>query len=86
MKSRTAMHCTAPHRPPGYYSALIRQHDWPPRFEPRMPSDMEQWRSINAAANRARSMTKGGSGVVITGLSARADALLSVIRTRARLA
>lgn len=30
--------------PPGYFTELIRAHDWPPKFEPRYAHDDTEWK------------------------------------------
>ena len=57
---------------PGYYTALIRKHDWPPAFEPST-----DWGRSGGAASRmamtarAARVAAGACGTVV-GLSKRA--------------
>lgn len=72
----------APARPPGYYTALMRRWNWPPRFESRMPAPQRVDMSAISRENRERRVAAGDSGSII-GVSARADALIKQFR-RAR--
>jgi hypothetical protein len=43
---------------PGYFTELVRQHDWPPGFVPRMKTD----RSLAVQNDATRDMLAAGRG------------------------
>lgn len=55
----------APARPPGYYTALMRRWNWPPRFESRMPGPDTVDRSAISRENRERRVALGDSGRIV---------------------
>lgn len=62
----------APAYPPGHFTALLRRHDWPPRFEPQMPvRNMPDWSALSTA-NREKRVAMGDPGTIV-GLSQRGD-------------
>lgn len=47
--------------PAGFFTALIRLHNWPPNFEPQMGHDQTEFqRKAAAAVARERALTTGG--------------------------
>lgn len=61
---------------PGYYTALVRKHNWPPAFEP----STDWGKNIVAASRvamtaRAARVAAGDCGTIV-GLSKRSDRLL----------
>jgi hypothetical protein len=55
---------------PGFFMALVRQHDWPPRFEPQMESMTVQRQIQLAAAARGREVANAtgvgwGNGTIV---------------------
>ena len=77
MNARTALQRTGlDSLPPGHFTALIRRHNWPPMFEPRMPlRSAPDWSAISTA-NRERLQAQGHTGTIV-GLTHRADALIA---------
>lgn len=77
MKARTALQRTAaPQFKPGYFVELMRRHNWPPMFEPRMPQTRTPDWSAISTANRERLQAQGHTGTIV-GLTQRADALIA---------
>jgi hypothetical protein len=44
--------------PPGHFTALVRLHNWPPRFKPAMTTD----RRLDAQNEATRKMLAAGKG------------------------
>lgn len=56
--------------PPGYFTELIRRHNWPPRFEPHGidGADLSDQRRLAALVGRERAADAGvgwGSGTMV---------------------
>lgn len=55
--------------PPGFFTALVVQHNWPPRFEPRFASDLmsiqRQQASFKAREKAATEGVGWGHGTVM---------------------
>lgn len=47
---------------PGYFTALIRQHDWPPSFRPAVVSDSDLYARRAAYARQAQANREAGKG------------------------
>ena len=60
---------------PGYFTALMLRHDWPPRFAPVLDHRVvPNWSAI-ATAKRALRVAMGDTGTIV-GLSQRADDMM----------
>lgn len=47
--------------PAGFFTALCREHNWPPMFVPKMGHDQTEWqRKAAAAVARERALATGG--------------------------
>lgn len=60
---------------PGHFTALVRAHNWPPRFEPQFRSTREVQQSEISRINRERRMALGDTGTIV-GMSKRSDELI----------
>ena len=60
---------------PGHFTALIRAHNWPPRFSPQYQRTREVEQSELSRINRERRVALGDSGTIV-GLSIRSDELI----------
>lgn len=72
----------APVRPPqapayaaGHFTALVRRHDWPPRFEPMYQRTREVEQSEISRINRERRVALGDTGTIV-GLTSKADEMI----------
>jgi hypothetical protein len=59
----------------GHFTALVRRHNWPPRFEPQMQRTREVEQSEISRINRERRQALGDTGTIV-GLTQRADDLI----------
>ena len=59
----------------GHFLALVRRHDWPPRFEPMFVAGREAEQSEIARINRERRVANGDPGTILR-LSQRSDELI----------
>jgi hypothetical protein len=64
-----------PQYPAGHFTALMRRHDWPPRFEPMYQRTREVVQSEISRINRERRVAMGDTGTIV-GLTDRADELI----------
>jgi hypothetical protein len=68
-RAMVAHHQAAPVYPPGYFLALVRKHDWPPRFESvaDFSSQTDMLRTRSAQLGRAMAQAQGlgwGNGTI----------------------
>ena len=59
--------------PAGHFTALMRRHDWPPRFRPQYQADSDPDRSARSSATRDAILARGGWGGRIAGISVASD-------------
>jgi hypothetical protein len=57
-RTRKAAQTPAVEYPDGYFTALVRQHDWPPQFKPAVTVD----RRLDAQNKATRQMLAAGKG------------------------
>jgi hypothetical protein len=57
---------------PGHFMALVRRHNWPPRFDPQFQRTRELEQSEISRTNRERRLVLGDTGTIV-GLSQRSD-------------
>lgn len=60
--------------PPGHFTALIRLHNWPPRWQPAYQAAPGPDRSAISTAVRDDVIARGGWSGTVAGISARSDA------------
>jgi hypothetical protein len=71
----SAQTASAPAYEPGHFTALVRRHDWPPRFQSRLPLvSAPDWSAISTA-NRERRVAQGDPGTIV-GLTQKADEMI----------
>ena len=68
--------------PPGFFCELIREHRWPPMWQPQAWRSGPDFSAISTANREAR-QEKGETGTIV-GLSARADMLIAQRRAHTR--
>lgn len=68
--------------PPGHFTALIRAHDWPPRWQPAYQAAPGPDRSAISTAVRDDQLARGGWTGKLIGISAKADAMPEASRER----
>jgi hypothetical protein len=64
-----------PQYAPGHFTALIRAHDWPPRWQPLLKWAPKADLSAISSRNREQRLARGESGTIVN-LSARSKELL----------
>jgi hypothetical protein len=74
-RKRAAPEQPASDYPAGYFTELIRAHNWPPRFESQYQRTREVEQSEYSRVNREAQVAAGNTGTIL-GISPKSDARL----------